>query len=63
MLFMPVLRCAHVVSVVTFTAPVSPQLYKVVVRNVTRRDTYFVSVKQLHDAEPKWITRLQTLLS
>ena len=46
LLFIPLLLCAPVVSVVTFTAPVSPQLYKVLVRNVTRRDTYFISVKK-----------------
>jgi len=61
--FMPVLRCAPLVSLVTFTAPVSQQLYKVVVRNVTRRDTYFISVKQLHDSEPKWVTGLKNRLS
>jgi len=60
---MPVLRCVLIVSFVTFTAPVSPQLYKVVVRNVTGRDTYFISVKQLHDSEPKWITGLKNRLS
>jgi len=60
---MPVLRCTPVVSVMTFTAPVSPQLYKVVVRNVTRRDTYIISVKELHDSEPKWITGLKNRLS